>query len=115
MQVRIFSPRADRSTILEEASDRPTTGSPTHSQAIELNNIAVRALTTGNYKTAIDKLGESLNADGAYQLSQDNLAITYSNYGLSLRKKSPTKPLCNFIMRSGQVQATPRSNKIWTE
>jgi Tfp pilus assembly protein PilF len=54
---------------------------------IGLNNEGVKALNANDYSLATAKFLEALRLDPTYRLALDNLAITYNNYGLQLRKK----------------------------
>lgn len=65
------------------------------SQVINLNNLGVKALNTGDFAEAVKDFQAALKLDPTYQLARDNLAIAHNNYGLQLRN-DPKKALKEF-------------------
>lgn len=58
------------------------------SQAIELNNKGVLALSKGDWQGSIKYFRESLKAEPSYDLARKNLSIAYSNIGLQTQSKA---------------------------
>lgn len=81
------------------------------SQVVTLNNDGVRALTSSNFKLAIEKFEAALKLDGTYKLARSNLAIAYNNYGLQLRSdpKQAIKMFHKALMLD-PTNATTRQN-----
>lgn len=81
------------------------------SEVIGLNNEGIRALNSGNYELAIEKLEAALNLDPSYQLAKDNLAITYNNYGL-MKQTDPDQALRLFhkSLKFGPSNPTTKAN-----
>ncbi len=65
------------------------------SEVIGLNNEGVKDLNKADYIAAIKMFELALAADPDYKLAHDNLAITYNNFGLSIRSK-PSQALKQF-------------------
>lgn len=81
------------------------------SQVVTLNNDGVRALTSSNFKLAIEKFEAALKIDGSYKLARSNLAIAYNNYGLQLRSE-PQQAIKMFhkALMLDPANATTRQN-----
>lgn len=75
-------------SVLQELSEQPskTVEDSMTLTVIEWNNLGVKALNSGNYSLAIDRLRKALSKDPRYTLAKDNLAIAYNNYGLQQRQ-----------------------------
>lgn len=56
----------------------------------ELNNEAVKALNSGNFDLAIQKLEEAVKMDPRYKMGRSNLGIAYNNYGLKYQNDPAT-------------------------
>ncbi len=83
-----------------------------NAQVIELNNEGVRALSSSNFKLAIEKFQAALKLDPTYQLASSNLAIAYNNYGLQINKQSPAQALVMFhkALALDPTNATTKGN-----
>lgn len=90
----------------QQSDSAPTSGS-----VVTLNNDGVRALTSSNFKLAIEKFEAALKIDGTYKLARSNLAIAYNNYGLQLRNdpKQAIKMFHKALMLD-PANATTRQN-----